>query len=464
MIKENKRKNLILLIGLVLIGSLPLGSCTKFLDGNLPKGTMLAPEVFREERTALSAISGLYTSWEIYMDYRSTIHLGMYADELINTTNTENDRPFMESFLPEDLTMMNSYWSALYQQVFRANSCIIGLENATELPPAVRDQFLGEAIFFRAITYLQLIQLFGDVPLVLGIDYRVNAIMPRTPAEKVYEQIVTDLDRARGLLKPAYPTGRAVRANKWAATALLARVHLFTKNWEQAEKMANEVIQSGQYPTELPALNTVFLVNSQEAILHLETGSSSTHIMEASQLIPSSTTVIPTYILTDELLNSFQDGDQRPVHWMGSNVVGGQRYYYPAKYKNRTGTTVVELYMILRLAEQYLIRAEALAQQGKLGGAISDLDQVRRRAGLPLIQETQPNIGKEALLSAILEERRLEFFTELGHRWFDLKRTGKADAVLTAQKPNTWDVRGIVWPVPEDQLMRNPFLEQSTGY
>src|SRR5690606_30360255 len=104
------------------------------------------------------------------------------------------------------------------------------------------------------------------------------------------------------------------------------------------------------------------------------------------------------------------------------------------------------------------------AQQGILNAAINDLDKVRERAGLPLIQDTNPTIGKDELLEAIDHERRVEFFAELGQRWFDLKRTGQADAVLKALKPTTWNPRGILWPIPMAQQDRNPFLEPNSGY
>src|SRR5690606_34695087 len=120
-----------------------------------------------------------------------------------------------------------------------------------------------------------------------------------------------------------------------------------------------------------------------------------------------------------------------------------------------------EYSVVMRLAEQYLIRAEARAQQGNLAGpngAESDLDMVRNRAGL----DDVVGMGKNALLDAIMRERRVELFTEFGHRWLDLIRTGRADSVL-ATKPD-WDAQDKLWPIPQRELDTNPNLTQNDGY
>jgi hypothetical protein len=119
--------------------------------------------------------------------------------------------------------------------------------------------------------------------------------------------------------------------------------------------------------------------------------------------------------------------------------------------------------MVLRLAEQYLIRAEARAMQGKLPGAISDVDRIKVRAGLLPIAEIDPGIGREALLEVIMEERKKEFFAEWGHRWFDLKRTATAMEVLQPIK-GQWKNTSLLYPVPEEERMKNPNLDQNEGY
>ena len=116
--------------------------------------------------------------------------------------------------------------------------------------------------------------------------------------------------------------------------------------------------------------------------------------------------------------------------------------------------------VILRLSEIYLIRAEARLMQGNTGNAKEDLNIIRRRAGLI---DNSSNIQSE-IADAILKERRVELFLEYGNRWFDLKRTQRADAVLGAFKPGDWQSTDALYPIPLDEIRKAPQLTQNQGY
>jgi hypothetical protein len=118
--------------------------------------------------------------------------------------------------------------------------------------------------------------------------------------------------------------------------------------------------------------------------------------------------------------------------------------------------------MVLRLAEQYLVRAEARLKQNKLTGnnsAASDLNAIRHRAGL--LNSTA--ITSEALMAEVLEQRKLELFSEWGHRWLDLKRTGNATNVLGPVKAS-WQPTDTLYPIPKYELINNHNLTQNEGY
>jgi hypothetical protein len=120
--------------------------------------------------------------------------------------------------------------------------------------------------------------------------------------------------------------------------------------------------------------------------------------------------------------------------------------------------------MVLRLAEMYLIRAEARLLQDKFSGAISDVDVIRQRAGLPRIQDTNPGISKSELMLAIERERRIEFLAEWGHRWLDLRRWKRAEAVLAPVKTG-WSNDDQLYPIPSSELSKNVNLQpQNDGY
>jgi hypothetical protein len=170
-----------------------------------------------------------------------------------------------------------------------------------------------------------------------------------------------------------------------------------------------------------------------------------------------------TYALTEELLSSFEENDLRYEEWTEpiSDTDNTITFYYPHKYKaDYNETESLEYSILFRLAEQYLIRAEARAHLGNLIGAANDLNLIRERAGLAA---TQANTQTE-LLEAIQKERQLELFTEQGHRWFDLKRTGNSGTILNDIKPN-WNETNLLLPIPESQLELNPnLLPQNAGY
>jgi hypothetical protein len=286
---------------------------------------------------------------------------------------------------------------------------------------------------------------------------------PRDPQNVVYDAIIKDLLQAQSLLQDDYPTGTRVRPNKAAATAMLARVYLYTGQWAAAETQASQVISDGKYAL-LKDLNSVFLANSQEAIWQLEpvNVAGGRNTWEGFTATPTATST-PLYRLDSTLVAAFEPGDLRKTDWSSTRTVSGKPVTFPYKYKVRTSTTgaVTEYSMVLRLAEQYLVRAEARAHENKLPDALADLDILRSRAGLPNLSATLDQAGT---LLAVEQERRVELFTEWGHRWLDLKRTNRATAVLGAEKPTYWQPADTLYPIPLDAIKTNPSLTQNNGY
>jgi hypothetical protein len=169
------------------------------------------------------------------------------------------------------------------------------------------------------------------------------------------------------------------------------------------------------------------------------------------------------YALSNNLINSFEPNDARKTNWVDSLVSAATIYYFPFKYKISSASAITEYSMVLRLAEQYLIRAEARTQQNNILGAQTDLNIIRARAGLiPDTDSTQ-----SALLTAIYHERQVEFFTEWGQRWLDLKRTSRADSVMstiTPLKGGTWNTNWQLYPIPLFEIQNDPQLKQNPNY
>lgn len=453
-----------------LLFFLLLSSCNKFIEVDDPRTQIEQGKIFQDEEAAVSAISGLYyqlSSTNTILSGLTTIYAGLYGDELYNTAANDNYDPFFSvSLLPttSQLNDIDAFWKKPYNFIYHANAIIEGLE-LSPIDGEIKRQLRGEALFIRSVTLFYLTNFYGDVPLTLTSSYQTNELLPRESQEKVLQRIVDDLKEASELLKDQYPSSTRLRSNKYAVLALLARVYLYQQQWQLASDAATQVINSTAYALE--SLNNIFLNNSKEAILQFSMPPTSTSVTpEATIFIPSSATARPAISLSDTLIRSFESGDSRWSIWTQRRTVGGVQYTYPYKFKVRTitsGQAKPELVTVLRLAEQFLIKAEANTQLDRLPKAIEDIDKIRMRAGLPKIANTNPSISKEQLLNVILHERQIELFCEYGHRFFDLRRSGKINEVLLAVKAN-WMPYKSFWPIPSRERRTNPNLTQNQGY
>jgi hypothetical protein len=447
----------------LLILALFFTSCTKFVQVAPPGNQVISSAVFSNDQSATATVVGIYSqmmaSGMYFMNGAMTLYPALTSDELYNTSPNADVDPFTNNAIPSNSGIIqNNIWRNAYSLIYQVNACLEGVAGSTTIDRSVSNQLTGELKFIRALCYFYLTNIFGDIPLELSTDYRVNEKMARTPAEQVYNQIASDLQDASILLSSDYVSQDKTRPNKWAAVALLARVYLYTLNWAKADSTATLVISSGKYQLDAD-LDSVFLAGNNEAIWQLMPVVPSLNTAEGQYFIPSSNNVLPTYAVTPFLLSAFEPGDLRKTDWLNSASMNDQTYYYPFKYKVANGNTVTEYYTVLRFAELYLIRAEAQAEQNNLSGAVADLNIIRNRAGLP---DAIAN-DQASLLSTIAHENQIEFFCEWGHRWFDLKRTGHIDQGLGNEKSG-WKPTDALYPIPFSEIQTNPYLTQNAGY
>jgi len=257
-----------------------------------------------------------------------------------------------------------------------------------------------------------------------------------------------------------YFGGVRIRPNKLVASAMLARVYLYNGNNAEAGNEASAVINENGTYSLVTDFDTAFLKGSVSTIWQLIPNSPGGNTAEGGNLI--FTAGPPSFAaLTSELVAAFETGDLRKTHWINAITDGSATWYHSYKYKQQSMTGTTEEYsIVMRLPEMYLIRAEARAKQGFLTGATADLDVIRNLAGLPSSTAT----NQQDILAAILRERRVEFFTEGGHRFFDLKRASELTTVLAPVKPG-WSSNEALFPLPESELLLNPnMLPQNPGY
>jgi starch-binding outer membrane protein, SusD/RagB family len=452
---------------IILLFIFAISSCKKAVDVDLPINKITSPAVFADDKTAAAAVLGLYSKMAAtagtFSNGTTSIYMGLASDELKYMGSSSEILAFNTNILSADNGILYSnFWADPYKIIYQANACIEGLNSSSGITSEVRQQLLGESYFVRAFCYWYLLNVFGDVPLVLTTDYEANSLVGRTLGSLVSSQIIQDLQASRAMLSKSYPTTGKLRPNYYTATALLNRVYLKSENWKGVEDTAGEIINSGLYSLETD-LSKCFIIASKEALWQLAIPDAQIiNTIEGNRFIPvSSATVVPNYVLTPSLLGAFESGDLRRTNWVGTKTVSGVSYQYPYKYKVRSNAVKSEHVIVFRLPELYLNRAEARCHLNNLPGAISDLNEVKKRAnpnGQPFANTTQSVVE-----AAISKEKRIEFFAEWGMRWFDLGRTGQTDNVLSAVKP-TWNSRAKLFPIPSTEIQLNPNLLQTPGF
>ena len=458
-------RNLINILLFLLVLQL-FGSCKKFIEAPPPTNFLVPSQVFADSAGATAAITGVYINmWDrgstpAFGNGGIDVYAGTSSDEMTGTSTVS----FTQELNLNTISIANSYvstlWTTAYNYIYGANACIAGVINDSALSTTVRARVMGEAKFVRAWLHFNLVNLFGPVPLILSTDFNLTASQPRTSVDSVYAQIFADLLSADSLLANDPAPISNIRPNWYTVNALLARVSLYRGKWADAAAYATKAI-GGNYSL-LNNLDAVFLTGSQEAIWQMPAPYTGYNTLVGTVTVPYTGSTYLQYLVTSQLLAAFETGDQRAAHWVGSVLVGTTPNYYPFKYKLQNDYSTSppkEAYTVFRLAEQYLIRAEARAEQGDLTDAATDLNAIRSRAGLgPTTAATQTD-----LLTAILHERQVELCFEGGFRWFDLKRTGTIDAVLGTEKP-TYKPYAALYPIPYTQTQLNPFLTQNAGY
>ncbi len=433
-----KHLNKILIIGFLIV----FGGCDDFLDKE-PFDIITDDIVITSIEDAEAALLGVYDALQSGDMYGNQAigTPGVLSDELIHSGSFPTVAEFdNNSVLASNVTLQN-LWAAYYRGLYRAN---VILERVPPLSAsdAQKNKIIGEALFLRALFHFDLVKLFGGIPYATTTDLNVLRSLDRTPVDDVYSNIITDLNQAISLLS-GVSHGNNKRANDWVAKALLARVHLYAGNLSQAGTLANDVIENGPYTLETN-YSDAFVGNSEEVIFEVffsvqDQNQMAFWFREDGRW---------EYAPSPELIAAFEPGDVR-AGMIQPRSGGG---FQAAKYTDRaTGTDPTP---ILRLAEMYLIRAEANIGNSQ---AVDDVNTIRNRAGLADVSTVDIN--------TILQERFVEFCFE-GHRWYDLIRTGQADAVMSVINPNNWQPTDKLMPIPQREIQQNPTLsgKQNPGY
>jgi len=440
-------------------------SCEEFLEPNMPDNQLIGKVVFEDAATVEAAFAYIYAELRenALTTGKSTgisYLMGLYSDELEHPgTGDLETRSFYDNSILASSNAVLILWNTSYNIVYTANRILEGVGSSESLTQIEKDRFIGEAYFIRAYIHFYLYNLFGEIPYIKTSDYRKNQIVSRLDKKLIYQNLIEDLLKSKELLLVGDNDNLHFRPDYWVVSAFLSRVYLYNGDWQLAYNESKAVINESDYALE-STTDGVFLKNSTETLWQLDTRYPGYNTHEAYNFVivsgpPTRATLSQTF------LESFEVNDLRFNDWVGAFSNEQGTWYFPNKYKLYSATDSTEEYAILfRLPELYLIAAESSAELGYSDEALGHLNAIRFRSGLLQLD----GLDKNEILEAIIQERRIEFFSEQGHRFFDLKRKERADYVLGLIKPY-WNVTDISLPIPELELVKNQnLLPQNDGY
>jgi hypothetical protein len=438
---------------ILLLVALTAMSCTKMLDVQ-PTASISTDVAIKDKSGVDKAITGAYYSLHDVGNYgrNQVIVEDLAADNLAWTGTTREYQQIAENLIASDNAIIDGIWTSNYDCINRVNNVLVRIADI-EMTTGERNMYTGDGLFLRALSHYNLLCYFGGIPIKTKPTLDLSSInQARNSVDEVYSQIVADLLQAENLLPATRTLGWA---SAYSAKALLARVYLAQFHYTgdltiaaKAKTKADEVINSGKFIL-APAYPDLFNGNVTESIFEVIFDAQNYNRL-AQYFFPVSLTGRYEVSPTAEFIQGFRAIDT--VRFETSIAFDEKNLPYGIKYKDYTSGT--DRVYVLRLAEMFMIRAEAQAySNGNIEEIRSDINTLRLRAGLP---NTTATTYAELQL-AIEAERRHEFAFE-SQRWSDLVRTKRATSVLGI------DEKFTLFPIPLSELQTNTLMTQNPGY
>ncbi|MFC4872685.1 RagB/SusD family nutrient uptake outer membrane protein [Negadavirga shengliensis] len=479
--------------------SMALVACDDYLDLD-PISEATSTNAYNSASDAEAALTGVYDSFQAeYYIWDNVI----FSDVISDNHYAGGDNPEIFAVDNLDIQPVNNRlfnnWSQIYSAIAKAN---VVLQKVPEIDdPKIdvgnrRNQILGEAAFLRAYHYFQLVTLWGGVPLILEPVTSTNPAetqKPRNSEAEVYSQIIQDLEFALAdRLPDSYGSDAGVnkaRATRGAANALMAKVYAQMPNRDYAKVLehADAVISSPAGYRLLEDFRNLFdgnNYNNAESILEVQfIGGPEANFGPQLLLPPSisgdtwrkfvtpSKDLIAAFDEAGDLIRKeasvlFESAPWADEFW-SLQVNGMVPFAY--RWKDANGWASTNRQYIFRLADIILLKAEALNELGRTDDALVELNKIRTRVALPAINSATPAEFRQL----VENERRLELVQE-AERWNDLKRYGRAVDVMNSlveidlrtNQPKVFnmDESKLLLPIPQQEINRNPKLNQNPGY
>lgn len=448
---------------IIAAGFMSFSSCKKFLDRE-PIAQITPDNIFKTEQGAQSAVMGMYRTLLSPYSYSQSVvivpefsarhvnHAASYPEYVEFKTNTIRiDNPWVQNI-----------WTAAYAAINAANNVVVKVGEMPQnaISADKRKQFIEEGKFVRALNYFLLARAFGDVPLIVSpTSETANLKVPRNPVSEVYAQVISDLKDAVNLPNAYSNTAETKgRATGYAAKALLSKVYLYngsvTNNYADAARLAQEVIAGGGFSLPDDFASIWRAENTSESIFELQFDEQATNAL-AGVSNPNASVLF--YAEGKSIADLYGPTDKRGAFTVYQNTTEDPRYYI-GKY--RLFNPAVQNFPVIRLAELYLIHAEA---QARVDGTVStaaygSYKKVLDRAGVTAPEQSS-FATVAAFVTAIQREKRKEMMFE-GEAWFDYCRTGLALTEMMTKADRNY----FLYPVPDAERRNNPLLTQNNGY
>jgi len=485
-------KNSFIIIAILTV-SVFVVSCKDYLDikpssqGIQISNTSADSLLYKTPSEVEAALSGAYADFRNeYFSLDYFVNGDAQSDDAYAGADNPANFQIDEYNIDATNTNVSRDWAYLYSTIGKVNAVINNVDAVPGIEPERAKQIKGEASFIRAFMYFQLVQLWGDVPLQLKevttisydlLDELFPVMFPaRAPQEEVFAQIISDLELAAENVKSVQPDKGF--ATKGAANAMLAKVYATIQppQWDKVLQYCDAVMVGGysllpEYDMLWDNLNE----NSVESIFEINyAGTSESGNWGASMFRGLDWKKFNTP--SNDLVKAFDDEQDMirknaSIIWLDVSGKWSDPFWpqtnfpFVNKYRIFTNNSP-QNYILIRLADIMLLQAEALNENGDQDGAASLVNQIRNRVNLPPVQAT----NQDAMRLAIEKERRLELAFE-GHRWYDLKRTGRAITVINNAIGPQGTVFGynlnqneLLWPIPQAELDKNTKLVQNPGY
>lgn len=438
-----------------LLTVMALGACeTDSLLNPLPVDEISDEIAIIDVNSAQAALNGAYSSLQNLYGFDWVMWTDLLTDDVEHTGTfgsfADGD---LHNFRP-NMGVIDGVWTDHYTGIDRVNRIIQKMSSIEGMDPAEANQILGEAHAIRALLYFNLVRAWGGVPLILTPSTSLEEAgkVSRASAGEVWTQVESDLGQASSLLAGSNNDVHTF-FTPGGVTAVEAKVALYQGEWATAASKAQQLVTSGDYAL-VTNLRDAFTADgdpSPEDILRIAFTATEWCSQGWWYRYDGRLEIGATW----EIYELYEPGDLRfELNFDGTRNDGIQVVKWPTPIG-------AENIHVIRYADVLLMLAEALAEQNDLPTAVSYLNQIRARAGVPeYLFGTDLNTQQE-VLEAIYLERRLELAFE-GERWHDLVRTGRAMDVLGEM--GRFEPHEVLWPIPVGEMDTAPNLTQNPGY